>query len=64
MAEQGLEFAAARIQGLARGKRVRRMVSSILKQAEEYARRIVRGEREARIKEEGDRRAKEKVRAA
>lgn len=62
MVEQGLEFAAARIQGLARGRHVRRVVSSIWRQAEEYARNIVRGEREARMQEEKEQRAKAKVR--
>lgn len=61
MVEQGLEFAAARIQGLARGKHARRVVSSIWRQAEEYARDIVRGEREARMKKEKEERAKAKV---
>lgn len=62
MVEQGLEFAAARIQGLARGKHIRRICAKIWQQAEEYARNIVRGEREARIKKEKEQRAKEKVR--
>lgn len=62
MVEQGQEFAAARIQGLARGKHIRRVVSSIWRQAEEYARNIVRGEREARMKKEKEQRQKEKVR--
>lgn len=61
MVEQGLEFAAARIQGMARGKHVRRIVSAIWRQADEYARNIVRGEREARMKKEREERAKAKV---
>lgn len=61
MVEQGLELAAARIQGLARGKHMRRIVSSIWQQAEEYARNIVHGEREARMKKEKEKKAKEKV---
>ena len=61
MVEEGLEFAAARIQSLARGKHVRRVVSAIWRQAEEYARNIVRGEREARMKKEREERAKAKV---
>ncbi|CAB1120524.1 unnamed protein product [Ectocarpus sp. CCAP 1310/34] len=62
MVEQGLEFAAARIQGLARGKHIRRVMSSIWQQANEYARNIVQGEREARMKREKAQRAKEKGR--
>lgn len=62
MVEQGLEFAAARIQGLVRGKRIRRVFASIWQQAEEYARDIVRGERDARLKREKEQRAREKVR--
>lgn len=61
MVEQGLEFAAARIQGLARGKHARRVVSAIWRQAEEYARTVVQGEREARMKKEKEQRAKAKV---
>lgn len=61
MVDQGLEFAAARIQGLARGRYIRRVVTSIWKQADEYAENIVRGEREARIRKEANRRRKEKV---
>lgn len=61
MIEQGLEFAAARIQGLARGKHIRRVIFSIWQQANEYARDIVQGEREARMKREKEQRAKEKV---
>ncbi|CBJ29046.1 hypothetical protein Esi_0133_0043 [Ectocarpus siliculosus] len=63
MVEQGLEFAAARIQGLARGKKIRRVISSIWQQANEYARDIVQGEREARMKREKEQRAKEKEEA-
>ncbi|CAM9595605.1 unnamed protein product [Ectocarpus sp. 13 AM-2016] len=63
MVEQGLEFAAARIQGLARGKHIRRVISSIWQQANEYARDIVQGEREARMKREKEQRAKEKEEA-
>lgn len=59
---QGLDFAAARIQGLARGKRARRVVSSIWRRAEAFAERVVRGEREASMKQEAERTAKEKVR--
>lgn len=61
MVAQGLEFAAARIQGLARGKHVRRIVSAIWRQAEEHARNVVRGEREARMKKEKEKREKAKV---
>eukprot|EP00752_Nemacystus_decipiens_P001890 g1820.t1 len=63
MVEQGLELAAARIQGLARGKHVRRVVSAIWRQAEEYARNIVRGEREAKMKKEKEERSKAKEKA-
>ncbi|CAM9821749.1 unnamed protein product, partial [Scytosiphon promiscuus] len=63
MVEQGLEFAAARIQGLARGKHIRRIFASIWRQAEEYARDIVRGERDAKLKKEKDQRAREKEEA-
>ncbi|CAM9188391.1 unnamed protein product [Ectocarpus fasciculatus] len=63
MVEQGLEFAAARIQGLARGKHIRRVISSIWQQANAYARDIVQGEREARMKREKEKRAKEKEEA-
>ncbi|CAM9750863.1 unnamed protein product, partial [Ectocarpus sp. 12 AP-2014] len=63
MVEQGLEFAAARIQGLARGKHIRRVISSIWQQANEYALDIVQGEREARMKREKEQRAKEKEEA-
>lgn len=61
MAEQGLAIAAARIQGLVRGKRIRMIVSSIWKQAEKYAEKVIRGEREARMKKEADLKAREKV---
>lgn len=61
MVEEGLELAAARIQGLARGKHMRRVVASIWQQAGEYARNIVHGERQARMKKEKEKRAKEKV---
>eukprot|EP00903_Cladosiphon_okamuranus_P008103 g7811.t1 len=63
MVEQGLDFAAARIQGLARGKHIRRIVSAIWRQAEEFARNVVRGEREARMKKEREERAKAKEEA-
>ena len=61
MAEQGLDFAAAKIQGLARGKRARWVVSSIWRRAEAFAEKVVRGEREAAMKQEADRKAKQKV---
>lgn len=61
LAQQGLDFAAARIQGLARGTRARRVVSSIWRRAEAFAERVVRGEREANMKQEAERKAKEKV---
>ena len=57
MAEQGLDFAAAKIQGLARGKRARWVVSSIWRRAEAFAEKVVRGEREAAMKQEADRKA-------
>ncbi|CAM9140978.1 unnamed protein product, partial [Hapterophycus canaliculatus] len=63
MVEQGLEFAAARIQGLVRGKHIRRIFASIWQEAEEYARNIVRGERDARLKKEKEQRAREKEEA-
>lgn len=61
MVEEGLELAAARIQGLARGKHIRRVVASIWQQAEEHARNVVHGERQARKKKEREERAREKV---
>ena len=61
VAEQGVTFAAAKIQGLARGRQARRVVSRIWRQAEAFALKVVRGEREASMKREAERKAKEKV---
>lgn len=61
MATQGKPLAAARIQGLFRGRRTRLIVTSIWKEAEEYARNIIQGEREAKLKKEAEQRTKEKV---
>lgn len=63
MVDDGREFAAAKIQGLVRGARDRSIVSSIWRKAEEFAMDVVRGEREAKIKRDAERRAKEKVRS-
>lgn len=61
MAEEGMHLAAARIQGLARAAAVRRLMSSIWREADEFAMNVIRGEREARKNAEAERRAREKV---
>lgn len=61
MVEQGLGFAAARLQALARCARVRKLVASIWRQADEFATKVLQDEREAKMREEARLRAKQKV---
>ena len=62
MVEPGLGFAAARLQALARRARVRKLVTSIWRKADEFAKKVMQDEREAMMREEEDTlRAKQKV---
>lgn len=61
MIDQGLGFAAARLQALARGTRVRKLVASILKQADKFAKKVLQDERDAKKIEEGALRENQKV---
>lgn len=61
MVEQGLGFAAARLQALARSARVRKLMASIWRQADEFAKKVMQYEREAMMREEDTLRVKQKV---